>query len=876
MGGETIQISLGPAANAVTSHLCNLQGLAATTTSDSLGNDGIGNENGEGSPLCDPYVTHAVHKETYVPRVLFVDGKNCYEPWPDNAATTNYDTNIQSNRNLGTGTSVADNHHTHTMSLDAWRGNVEVHNYNSMLSASAYKNDGEVASHSQSMNSNLYHEAPRASFADTFQGRWNQVGTDQKDAFRQYQQDASMLYSTSSTNVNSRFHSSRYSKVSSQYIHSQSSVLHSDAGGRCMVWDDDDEEEEEEELDEYSRQRRLDQERQRWNRKEHETLDHMTHAWDTFMGVDVTTSSSETASVSRSMPSVSKQNDDAQDPSLSTPEDDGTANEKEKKGINVHVLQALQWMNYFMPPHPANNMYAAPLPFDRQLLANNATMDADIEQKRQRQTLLYSFYSGEHPTSSSSSFCGNMGDGMSTDWRENILSDKIRRWMEDCDSVRAFQVMVDDDMNFFGGLATSVLQELSDECKSAAKVSIMIRDGDSFSTIPSIVTDENGTSREAEEDGKYWRSENKVVQAFRSDLNAGLALHGIAENSDLALPLSLSKCWESLHQSNRGSSGGCDPKRNLFQASAVGALALEAVTLPCRVAGGARKNQYKIGLNSGFFQGAGQSDGQDAYPTAERLTYHEFVSSLKPSNRHNMTELSGYQQPKLSPLEMHNRLLQGTSIERRQLEEERNRNRNSYYRRSRGRDVEPGLWADDEAAGGIMYSLSPMGRAQSSHRSFHEHFALAASYRPLQSRVGDVVSTYNTALMEGMGVRYRPQTSIATVAAHPFESLTGSRGSYWGAILNNHSRKNPAQVLALLGNSTRIHSHLKSTAIGLKNALSRKYTGYLTRDNMSGLAPESEDCDDALEGCLSLRDLYEHSMEYDDEDEGVYFEDNCD
>jgi len=286
---------------------------------------------------------------------------------------------------------------------------------------------------------------------------------------------------------------------------------------------------------------------------------------------------------------------------------------------------------------------------------------------------------------------------------------------------------------------------------------------------------------------------------------------------------------------------------------------------------------------TGYFQGSGPSNDDDAYPTAEKLSYHEFISSLKPSNRHIMTELSGFlQHPNGSPLELHNRLLQGTSIERRALEEVRNRDRNSYYRRSRMRDIDPGMWAEDEGpSGGIMTSLSPVdSKSTSASRSMHQNFALATSLRPLPSRVGDVVSTYTTCMMEGVGIRYRPQRSIATVVGQSLDSLTGSgsrayaAGSYWKTVLG--PKANTTQVLSVLGNTTRIHSYLKSTASGLSSALSRKYSGYLSRDGMSGLAPEKEDCSDAVESCLSLRDIYESSMGFDEDDEGMYFSDNSD
>ena len=77
-GGETVRISLGPTASAVSAHLCNLEGLACT--SPSAHPDGGG---GGGGPLCDPNVTHAAAAGLHVPRVLFVDGSDSFDssPW---------------------------------------------------------------------------------------------------------------------------------------------------------------------------------------------------------------------------------------------------------------------------------------------------------------------------------------------------------------------------------------------------------------------------------------------------------------------------------------------------------------------------------------------------------------------------------------------------------------------------------------------------------------------------------------------------------------------------------------------------------------------------------------------------------------------------
>lgn len=67
---EMIQISLGSSSNAITAHLLNLQGLAATSSS---GPDDI---------YCDPDTTHIIQGKnqrsggTLVPRVLFIDEGN--------------------------------------------------------------------------------------------------------------------------------------------------------------------------------------------------------------------------------------------------------------------------------------------------------------------------------------------------------------------------------------------------------------------------------------------------------------------------------------------------------------------------------------------------------------------------------------------------------------------------------------------------------------------------------------------------------------------------------------------------------------------------------------------------------------------------------
>lgn len=841
VGGETIQLSFGPASNAITSHLCNLQGLSCTSSSDPY------ETSTPSSPLCDPYITHSVQNDTYVPRVLFIDGKNCFNPWPD------------SNSKVA--------HMDKSAAAGSWGGNVQVHH---RLPKAPYEYTTKHATSSTSANpaqdDDTTVQAPNIYLDRSHNSNWDKLNDTQQHALSTFQQTASVLTAgTGSSTSNSRYHSMKYKHVSSQFIYPER--IASD-DGRVMKWDDDDGgEEEEEEMDEYAMERKQMAERQRWNQKENEMQHQLTNAWDMFLG-------------SGTNANTAKSNEQSNNDSDSNIQSDGNSNitvdakmgnDRDTKiataeQMRNHALAALQWMNYFMPPHPLNDMHTAPLPFERE---NRIHAEGLQKEKQVEQAMIYSYYAGKNPSASaSSSFCSmnDMSSGMTREWREDVLSEKIRKWMEDCDSVRGFQIMVDADETFFGGVACSVLEELGDECRSAAKLSILVHDGDEFLDVGSGNGEVDG--KEKEEDGRYWRSEHKAVGSFRGLLNSGLLLHGITENSDLVLPISMENCWQSLRKKKE--------KRNLFEASAAAALALETMTLPFRLARGSSKGRSKIGIGNGFFQGSSQGE-DDMFPSVDKLSFHEFISSLKPSNRHIVTELSCLSHPVL-PARVHQAILEGTSIERRQLEEEMHRNRNSRYRQSRGRDIDPGLWMEDEGPnGGILTSLSPVTNASSS-RSLHDHFALATAFRPLPSRVGDTLATYTTSLMEGMAIRYRPKSTVATVVNQSFNELTGgkanSAGSYWSNIFG--SQTPIMQPLCTLGNTTRMHDHLRISANGLKSALSRKNVGYMRRDGMAGLAPEGEDCEDAVEACLTLRDVYEPpSFGFDDcDDEGIYFEDN--
>ena len=93
-GGEIVHISLGSSANYITSHLLNLQGLAATASTSPSPSSDYYSDGGDGrkwESLCDPSVTHCIassktasstNRSYYVPRTLIVDGRDSFgRPW---------------------------------------------------------------------------------------------------------------------------------------------------------------------------------------------------------------------------------------------------------------------------------------------------------------------------------------------------------------------------------------------------------------------------------------------------------------------------------------------------------------------------------------------------------------------------------------------------------------------------------------------------------------------------------------------------------------------------------------------------------------------------------------------------------------------------
>ena len=149
------------------------------------------------------------------------------------------------------------------------------------------------------------------------------------------------------------------------------------------------------------------------------------------------------------------------------------------------------------------------------------------------------------------------GEKLSQSWRENVLSEALRKVLEGCDIVKGFNLMIDggtysggrngldEDTSspsfigankhakqlkqivaggaFLGGLAKSFLEELQEECRSAGRLSILVDPifiANNSSNMPS-------------------HNEANRVDTFRRCVNAGLALHGLSSNSDAFSPVSI-------------------------------------------------------------------------------------------------------------------------------------------------------------------------------------------------------------------------------------------------------------------------------------------------------------------------------------------------
>lgn len=405
------------------------------------------------------------------------------------------------------------------------------------------------------------------------------------------------------------------------------------------------------------------------------------------------------------------------------------------------------------------------------------------------------------------------------EWKEDILLERVRHLLEESDSCQGISITTEGH-GVYAGLTTALLQDFQEECRSAGRLVFHVTNPMEASQPPlDQKIDSNDSS-----DEPSWQEFH--VNRLRKNLSTGLALNHFSENAHAVLPLRLDTKGDSL-----------------FEKSARLAMALESATLPIRL-NSQHDPRYKIGLQNAPFFGQGGVDSRWG-STANSLTIWEFLACVQPQSQYSFLELDTLESGSTSNDNLWTRLKKGTSIERDQRMREIGRD----SQRVRPQDSLPGSWLQDTKHGGILSSVS---LEQVTDRSLHYHFGLSTSVRPI---LKSELSQYLTCLVQGMGIRYRPERSMCTVLDQTISALTQNgygAGAYWKSLILNQE-----PMVSVLGNSTRTYPYLNQTASDMKLVMGHRYRGYYNRDVMNGVLPEAEDCHEALESCYNIRDIYQ-------------------
>ena len=483
------------------------------------------------------------------------------------------------------------------------------------------------------------------------------------------------------------------------------------------------------------------------------------------------------------------------------------------------------WRDYvILPPHVTTDHMMLPLP---------------------------NIYPHSHEETKSSFLSGwklEEGSSYGRKFRDDILGDSIRNLLEESDYVGGFQVLIDFSSAFYSGLCTSVLEEIGDECKGVGRWSI----GVGNSNIPDDSTNSINSS------GMYSQIRREERQKFfRRDLNYGLSMHGVMENSDLLLPIDLAHCAKALNRKNEHS---IDSFHSNFLGGAGAALALETSTLQYRLSGNSNNGQIAMA-------GCGMSYFADDYITKNRMGFHDFISSLLPANRYSLVELNA-RISSLDNISLYETLEKGTSLG------EQRRMRNDPRGARRDPRVKPGDWL----AGEDLVSSLSFSHGQSNDRSLHSHFGLSSSIRtPCHPRIENPVHSCTASLMES-AARYRSERRLACVVDSSIDKAIKG-GSYWvnsifpGSEQQDPSRMKNTSILSVLENSTRSHSFIKDKSTKFSRCLSRSMKGFFVRDNSAGLLPDEEECYESLECLKNLDETYNPGLDVEDEE---YYDGNED
>lgn len=772
---ETIQISLGGSANAVSAHLLNLQGLAATTSVSNSDSDSFGSRNHFTSSYCDPIVTHTVENGTWVPRVLMVDEATHNVSVDDMALFSNGINSINTTIN--------------SSSNDIpWNGVVT-----NMIG---------MSSETDSRRNNPM---------------WTAAS---KLAYSPY----------------SRYHCSN--ETSTTYATSASSRsmdLRADPDqARHVQWDDDEEaeeEEHEEEEDPHEISRRRYGAWSQWNTTTAQPLrEQLSESWSTSL-------SSMSKPPITSNDEVSPQQQEQRQP---------------QQQQQSHIAENdLTWRDIWMPPRSEKSILSLPY---------------------SQQSNLVAHWEDTY----------NIQGGMAARWTEDVLLESLRRLLESSDGCQGISITT-QGQGIYAGLTTSLLDEMQEECKSAGRlVYHLTNNGTNFNnsfdnTTTKYPTEEEAMTTEYKHSDKgdlsltttspdveasSWQEAN--TRRVRKQIGSGLALHDFTEKAHIVLPMRLDTT-------------SC---RNLFRASARLAIALETSSLPMRLRGDTGRNSstpdYGIGLQNAPFFGAGGHDVRWG-TTAKNLTVAEYIAMLRPSSSHPILELDALvvnnnnNSTIPTKADLWAAIRQGTSIER----DDRMRQSGEAGLRGRPQDSMPGSWLQDSSftPQGLLSSLSyePEIAKTVANRSIHHHFALSSAARsivlktsttgeaPFNSGLTTALSDCLSCFIQGMGVRYRPERSMATLVDQSLGQLSfGGDGAGYGAGVYWKRLLPPVDcpVVSVVGNTTRSYVSLRTMATDMKTSMGRRSSGYVNRDVMNGILPEREDCEEALARVWDLCDAY--------------------
>ena len=460
----------------------------------------------------------------------------------------------------------------------------------------------------------------------------------------------------------------------------------------------------------------------------------------------------------------------------------------------------ISWRDVWMPPYRPNSILNLPL-------SRNICHDSGI------------YY---YPVSQ------NIGNDVVGRWTEHDFLDRIRQMLEECDCCQGITI-ASSRHGVYAGLTTQLLHYLKDDCPGARRWVWSLDDENPQPAPPA--SDLNGSS------DKSWRTQR--VERTRRQMEAGLMWHDFVDSAHSILELKMP--GQSVRR-----------RDTLFSRSSILAAALETATLPFRLSGSKASStstapSSRIGLKSYYY---GDFSGDSAFGSVSRMTLSEFLTNLQPSPGLPVLELDTLL-PTSPQLDDHDalwpRLLQGTAVER----DQRVQYQPQFTGVRRPRDVLPGLWMAGTSQGGVLSSLSPN---RSSDRNLHTHFALASSLRH-ESQLSVATTNYVDCLMQGMGIRYRPEQSLAVHVNESLSSLTSSgygAGSYWKHVWGP---KKP--VLSILGNTTRFFPQACQIGAGVKDVLSSQNRGFFNRDVANGILPEEDNCHEVLSTIYNFRDRYQ-------------------